>query len=460
MKVTEQLEWDYDPQKIEDGNFMTKTTIKNIVAAELFIPVVKQLYDNNIFTSWSGLTGDAHIRIPMDGLSKENFLIAKENCEKGINWRIQKPSYRDQDDILPNYTFEIFIPYEEETEVEDLIKKLLSEVCKLKFQDIQIVKTNYAKTSKLPRITIEGLYEKSKEVIYDPKQGKEIEIQAETKEELMEMFCVGKNPEYYYDEKTGTFFRNIELISKSREYEAFCEISKKIKDGMSNQEKYKVIYDWVVDNFNYAYSGLYYAYAECISREETNKGLQKFFRKYGMSKSQTGSLNLEHRKIFFEAIPDLEGIPQDEIEYTKRIIEFLEKSEKCKKTEKEGFGDIKTWISKYGVCQNFAVIYESLCKRFGLPCRYIEGTIDSGEFNVGHAWNAIMVNGKVKYVDISSAIHCKDGSNKENTVEDFFSKSFEELKNIDNGKKREIKEDSIKQIQKMIAEEPGWNVDD
>lgn len=460
MKVTEQLEWDYNPKRIEDGNFMTRATIKNIVAAELFIPVVEQLYDNNIFTSWSGLTGDAHIRIPMDGLSMENFLIAKENCEKGINWRIQRPSYADQDDILPNYTFEIFIPYGEETGVEDLIQKLLSEVRKLKFQDVQIAKTNYAKTSKLPRITTEGLYEKSKEVVFDIEQEKEIEIQAENKEELTEMFCDGKNPEYYYDEKTDTFFRNRELISKSQEYAAFCAINEKIKDGMSTLEKYQIIYDWIVNNFNYAYSGLYYAYAECLSKEEIDKGLQKFFRKYGISKSQTGSLNLEHRKSFFEAIPDLEGIPQEEVEYTRRIIEFLGKSEECKKKEKEGFGDINTWISKYGVCHNFAVIYESLCKRFGLLCRYVEGTIDSKGFNVGHAWNAIMVNGKVKYVDISSAIHCKDGNDKENNVEDFFNKSFDGLKTIDNGKNRLLKEDSIKQIQKMIEEAPGWNVDD
>ena len=105
-------------------------------------------------------------------------------------------------------------------------------------------------------------------------------------------------------------------------------------------------------------------------------------------------------------------------------------------------------------------MYESLCKRFGLPCRYIEGTIDSEGFNVGHAWNAIMVNGKVRYVDVSGAIHCKDGTNQENNIEDFFNKSFEELKNIDNGKNRKIKDYSIKEIQKMIDEQPGFDFDD
>ena len=58
-------------------------------------------------------------------------------------------------------------------------------------------------------------------------------------------------------------------------------------------------------------------------------------------------------------------------------------------------------------------------------------------------WNEIMVNGKVRYVDVSGAIHCKDGTNQENNIEDFFNKSFEELKNIDNGKNRKIKDYSM-----------------
>ncbi len=82
MKITQKLEWDYEENKITSTDFMTRDTIKDVVAAELFILIVEELYDKNIFTNWSGLTGNAHIRIPLDGLSKENFLIAKQNCEK------------------------------------------------------------------------------------------------------------------------------------------------------------------------------------------------------------------------------------------------------------------------------------------------------------------------------------------------------------------------------------------
>ena len=96
MKITQKLEWDYEENKITSTDFMTRDTIKDVVAAELFILIVEELYDKNIFTNWSGLTGNAHIRIPLDGLSKENFLIAKQNCENNPNhWKLQRPPYKD-----------------------------------------------------------------------------------------------------------------------------------------------------------------------------------------------------------------------------------------------------------------------------------------------------------------------------------------------------------------------------
>ena len=50
MKITQKLEWDYEENKITSTYFMTRDTIKDVVAAELFIPIVEELYDKNIFT--------------------------------------------------------------------------------------------------------------------------------------------------------------------------------------------------------------------------------------------------------------------------------------------------------------------------------------------------------------------------------------------------------------------------
>lgn len=44
------------------------------------------------------------------------------------------------------------------------------------------------------------------------------------------MFLEGDNPDYFYDEETNTFFKNKELIAKSkkyREYESSIEQRKK-----------------------------------------------------------------------------------------------------------------------------------------------------------------------------------------------------------------------------------------
>lgn len=276
MKITQKLEWDYEENKITSTDFMTKDTIKNVVAAELFIPIVEELYDKNIFTNWSGLTGNAHIRIPLDGLSKENFLIAKQNCKNNPNhWKLQSPPYKDVKNLLPHYTFEIYAEYEEGlTEVLDVVNQLLKEVRKLLFQDVQMAREKYAKESQLPRVDIKGLYKKSECHVFNIKKQEDEMLPAESFEELSEMYLEGDNPEYFYDKETNTYFRNRELIAKSKEYReyetstekrkerAINEISKRLNLEMTDEEKYKVIFDWCVNYFNYAYSGLNYAYAD------------------------------------------------------------------------------------------------------------------------------------------------------------------------------------------------------
>ena len=477
MKITEQLEWDYETNKKTSTNFMTKDTIREIVAAELFIPIVEELYDKNIFTNWSGLTGNAHIRIPLDGLSKENFLIAKKNCESNPNhWKFQKPPYTDNKDILPNYTFEIYVDYEEGvTEISYVVEKMLEEVRKLSFQDIQIARVEYAKESELPRVNIEGLYKRSECPVFNIEKQQDEMVPAESFEELSEMYLDGNNPEYFYDEETDTYFRNKELIAKSKEYReyetspekrkerALQEISKRFNSKMTDEQKYKIIFDWCINYFNYAYSGLNYAYAEQEWRKESDENLTKYYRNYCRNtNSQCELLGLETRKKFFEDSKSNIDIPNEALIRTQKIVQHLEEYEKCKQKE-NGFISGNTdsvWLSRYGVCMNFAEIYEFLCEKFSLPCKHIQGSIDSGEYNVGHAWNAIMINGKLKYVDISSAIHCKDKSNTINAPEDFFGKTLEELQTIDGGKNRRIAEGFEKNIKELINSSEGWNVGD
>lgn len=78
---------------------------------------------------------------------KRIFLIAKQNCKNNPEpWKLQRPPYKDVKNLLQNYTFEIYVEYEEGlTEVSDVVDQLLKEVRKLLFQDVQMARENMQK---------------------------------------------------------------------------------------------------------------------------------------------------------------------------------------------------------------------------------------------------------------------------------------------------------------------------
>lgn len=472
MKVTEQLELDYNLAKQDDGKFMTRDTIKEKVAAELFIQIVEELYDNNIFTHWSGLEGDAHIRISLDGLSKENYLIAQENCKNNPNnWRLQKPPYSDNKDIAPNYSFEIFVNYEEGvTDISEVVAKMLAEVRKLSFQDVQVAKTEFAKESKLPRVNLEGLYKKSEMSVFDLETQEEKMIPAESFEELSEMFLEGDDPQYFYDEETDTYFINRELIEKSKEYReykqspekrkerAIRDISKRLNEKMSDEQKYKVIFEWMINYFKYDYATLYSTQATNLASEANSRFGKIIRQNRGKIENFIELDDIEKAKALItlfqgnEEYAELIDLKQREISYREKEKQFLEEEKEYQ------HGDL--YMTRYGVCENFAREFKDICDKLNLPCEIIRGQILSDGVECGHAWNAVMINGKLKHIDVSSAIHCKDGTNPENTANQFFLKTFEELITIDNGKGRKISEDSEKDIRTFISNSVGFNVGD
>lgn len=472
MKVSEQLELDYNLKKHDDGSFMTKDTIKDKVAAELFIPIVEELYDNNIFTHWSGLEGDAHIRISLDGLSKENYLIAQENCKNNPNnWRVQRPPYSDNSDIAPNYSFEIYADYEEGvTDVSEVINKMLTEIRKLSFQDVQIAKSEYANESKLPRVNLDGLYKKSEIEVFDVKEQKHKMIPAESFEELSEMFLEGDGPEYFYDEATDTYFRNRELIEKSKEYReykdspekrkerAIKDISKRLNEKMSDEQKYKIIYEWMINYFKYDYATLYSTQATNLASEANSKFGRVIRQNRGKIENFIGLDDIEKAKALItlfqvnEEYAELINLKQREISFREKEKQFFEKE----KNYKHG----NLYMTRYGVCENFAREFKDICDKLNLPCEIIRGQILSDGVECGHAWNAVMINGKLKHIDVSGAIHCKDGTNLENTTDEFFLKTFDELIAIDKGKGRKISEDSEKDIKSFISNSVGFDVGD
>ena len=149
----------------------------------------------------------------------------------------------------------------------------------------------------------------------------------------------------------------------------------------------------------------------------------------------------------------IEQIPTDEsheelLELMKSAEEYYSRANEFKKNNRNyRYGNL--YITKYGVCQNFAIAFKEMCDAFKLPCESIGGHILSGDTNVGHAWNAIIVNGDIRYVDLSSAIHSKDGTYPNNTPEDFFNTNEQKLERVDNGKNRTLSEESKEKILEM-----------
>lgn len=224
-------------------------------------------------------------------------------------------------------------------------------------------------------------------------------------------------------------------------------IKKQINEDMTDEQKYKVIFDCFVNRYKYDYS--------ILDTEIAFEYFRKAFSSYrNILRPYVKNIENYSQMSHFEQVHKiLEQIPTDEsheelLELMKSAEEYYSRANEFKKNNKNyRYGNL--YITKYGVCQNFATAFKEMCDAFGLPSEIIGGHILSGDANVGHAWNAIMVNGDIRYVDISSAIHSKDGTYPNNTPEDFFDINEQELDRSDNGKNRTLSEESKAKIVEM-----------
>ena len=284
------------------------------------------------------------------------------------------------------------------------------------------------------------------------------------------MYLDGEHPQYYYDEETDTYFRNKELIEKSKEYRkyevspekrrerAIKEISERLNATMSDEEKYKVIFDWMTENLKYDYAILYSTQATNLAANISFK-YGKIIRQCRNEINNFAELSdIERRKELVKLLR--------ENEQNKELVELLQKEISCReKTEsfigentEYKYGDI--FLTNYGVCQDFAREFKAFCNQLNLDCEAIEGHILSDGVEAGHAWNVVIINGKLKHIDISSAIHCIDGHDSEHEPYNYFSKTFEELKKMDGNKNRTINESCKEKIENLINNAPGWDFGD
>lgn len=95
------------------------------------------------------------------------------------------------------------------------------------------------------------------------------------------------------------------------------------------------------------------------------------------------------------------------------------------------FSKYKTWkipqetkypvlIYKSGVCGSYALAFEDLANKLGIPCRKVNGFT-----GMDHGWNIVLINNNIKHIDVAYAIMNKQRRNKK----DFFLRDFKELGN-------------------------------
>lgn len=86
-------------------------------------------------------------------------------------------------------------------------------------------------------------------------------------------------------------------------------------------------------------------------------------------------------------------------------------------------------LNNSGVCKTYALAFEDLANKLGIPCRVI-----TGYTGMEHAWNIVLISGEIKHIDVSYALMRRSFTNKK----DFFLKSLDEL--IQNSGSRTVNE--------------------
>lgn len=232
----------------------------------------------------------------------------------------------------------------------------------------------------------------------------------------------------------------------------------RITDNMTEKQKYKIIFDYFINTYKYDYSIL-----------DTEKALdylktaflayRNILRKYIENIDNYNNIsNYERVQKILEQIPrndenkELLGLMENTQRYYDSAQQFINNN--------RDYRPGNLFVTHYGVCLNFSTAFKEICDEFNLPCEHVSGHIVSEGINLGHAWNAIAVDDEIRFIDISSAIHSKDGTYPNNKPEDFFNVNLQQLEIADNGKNRVLTEASKEKIEEMKRRIHPFNPND
>lgn len=80
-------------------------------------------------------------------------------------------------------------------------------------------------------------------------------------------------------------------------------------------------------------------------------------------------------------------------------------------------------VAGYGVCDSYAKAFQMMCKKTGIDCIYVTGSINKGGKVERHAWNKVNIDGNWYNVDVTWDDPIVKGKNVNVLIHDYFLKS-------------------------------------
>ncbi len=154
---------------------------------------------------------------------------------------------------------------------------------------------------------------------------------------------------------------------------------------------------------------LYDLFTEELSKHTDNdeiitKNVFDIVKKYRESMNTGKILNNENVNYFIA--PDIKEVMLNFMIYPQKYMPQI----------------IENGLIKKGVCEHYANYFAEILPQIGIPCVRIDGTSE-----LGHAWNAAIVDGKLKSIDLTRAVFIRDkwkGISKEQTSADWLLADF------------------------------------
>lgn len=127
------------------------------------------------------------------------------------------------------------------------------------------------------------------------------------------------------------------------------------------------------------------------AKEQVNKQIDKIVKKV---KKKVGS-GVGNNRATYKAIND---VLCWHISYDKELADVLETGNENDplRNNRSAYGAL---VKKKTVCSGYTAAFKAVCDAMSLPCWSLAGTTD----NANHAWNVVICNKKVYYIDVTFA---------------------------------------------------------